>query len=112
MARRLTKDQRAQLKETDDSVRFLSKAKPEAKKAAEPAPRGIDPKVVTEIFLKACNHMISAFENMKPPTVIIPKIEVPPPPAAKQVSSIEITGISRNAQNRIEGVKMNVQYED
>ncbi len=108
--RRISSKKLAELKQEDDAVRIISKRKLPKKETEQKS--GVDARVLTEIFLKACDYMIKAFENHKPPTVIVPEIMIPPPPANKQVRSIEITGITRNRQNRIEGVKMNVQYED
>ena len=107
MARRVTAEE-LEGKKGISGVRVLSKKKV----SQDPRGAGIDARVVTEIFLKACNHMIEAFQRMKPPTVIVPEIKIPPSPEPRKPSRVVISKITRNNQNRIEGVEMDVFYND
>ena len=100
MARRVTAEE-LEGKKGISGVRVLSKKKV----SQDPRGAGIDARVVTGIFLKACNHM-------KPPTVIVPEIKIPPSPEPRKPSRVVISKITRNNQNRIEGVEMDVFYND
>jgi hypothetical protein len=108
-ARRIDPNTLAAIKQSG-KAKVIQKPKPKEKPKEQVVQSpGVDPKKMTEIFLRAVEHLASVLKDRP---VEVPEIKIPEQPAAAKVKKIMIKNVERNTQNRIESVEMDVLYED
>lgn len=108
-ARRITGSTLSAIKQSG-KAKVIQKQKPKEKpKEQIVQSAGVDSKEMTEIFLRAVEHLASVLKDRP---VKVPEIKMPEQPAAAKVQKVVIRNVERNAQNRIESAEMDVFYED